>query len=350
MSFVERFGLAHPMVQAGMGGGIAGGRLAGAVSGAGALGTVGILPPDVMAAELALARETAGGSPRATARPPVAANLLVPFTRREHVDACRRAGTPIVVLHGGFDRRLIKALRDSRIFVLQTVGTPDEARRAIADTADGLVVQGREAGGHLVGVEPALTALARVRDAIPATDKPLLLAGGIADAADVKRGLDAGADAVVAGTRFLLTDESGAHAEYKRRVLAAERTVETYLFGLAWPMRHRVVPNAATERWCRGDDMGPALLRAAYRLSAPLARLPLSITGRLVGFQRPAIPLFGPSSALEGRPDRLIDATPLYAGETALRIGSILPAAEAVALLTAESAASSTRSPTIGAS
>jgi nitronate monooxygenase len=345
MSFVERFGLAHPIVQAGMGGGIAGGRLAGAVSGAGALGTVGILPPDVMAAELALAHETAGGSRRA-----IAANLLVPFTRREHVDACRRAGTPIVVLHGGFDRRLTKALRDSRIFVLQTVGTSDEARRAIADTADGLVVQGREAGGHLVGVEPALTALARVRDALPATDKPLLVAGGIADAADVKRGLDAGADAVVAGTRFLLTDESGAHAEYKRRVLAAERTVETYLFGLAWPMRHRVVPNAATERWCRGDEMGPALLRAAYRLSAPLARLPLSITGRLVGFQRPAIPLFGPSSALEGRPDRLIDATPLYAGETALRIDSILPAAEAVALLTAESAGSSTRSPTIGAS
>ena len=31
------------------------------------------------------------------------------------------------------------------------------------------------------------------------------------------------------------------------------RTIETQLFGLGWPMRHRVVPNAATDRWCRGD-------------------------------------------------------------------------------------------------
>jgi NAD(P)H-dependent flavin oxidoreductase YrpB (nitropropane dioxygenase family) len=261
-----------------------------------------------------------------------------------------------VVLHGGFDRRLLAALRDSQIFVFQTVGTPDEARRAIAEGADGLVVQGREAGGHLVGVEPALPALARVRDAMDATDassapnKPLLLAGGIADAADVKRGLDAGADAVVAGTRFLLTDESNAHPEYKRRVLEAQRTIETYLFGLGWPMRHRVVPNAATDRWCRGDDAGPALLRAAYRMSAPLGRLPLSVTGRLVNFQRAAIPLFGPSGALEGMPDRLIESTPLYAGETALRIDSVLPAAQAVALLTGEGAASATESPTIEAS
>jgi nitronate monooxygenase len=365
MSFLERFGLAHPIVQAGMGGGIAGGRLAGAVSGAGGLGTVGILPPEIMAAELALAREVAnggsatatGGSGKAaTAGPPVAANLLVPFTRREHVDTCRRASTPIVVLHGGFDRQLVVALRDSQIFVFQTVGTPDQARWAIAEGADGLVVQGREAGGHLVGVEPALTALARIRDAMAAMDvssapnKPLLLAGGIADAADVKRGLAAGADAVVAGTRFLLTDESGAHPEYKRRVLEAQRTIETYLFGLGWPMRHRVVPNAATDRWCRGDDAGPALLRAAYRLSAPLGRLPLSATGRLVNFQRPAIPLFGPSGSVEGMPDRLIEATALYAGDTALRIDSILPAAEAVALLTASSAASATESPTIEAS
>src|SRR5947199_7688693 len=105
MSFLERFGLAHPIVQAGLGGGIAGGRLAGAVSSAGGLGTVGILPPEAMAAELGLARELAtGGSGEtaavpatalATAGPPVAANLLVPFTRREHVDVCRRAGTPI---------------------------------------------------------------------------------------------------------------------------------------------------------------------------------------------------------------------------------------------------------------
>ena len=45
MSLAERVQLEHPVVQAGMGGGIADGRLAGAVSAAGGLGTVGIFPP-----------------------------------------------------------------------------------------------------------------------------------------------------------------------------------------------------------------------------------------------------------------------------------------------------------------
>jgi hypothetical protein len=42
---LDRLGLEHPVVQAGMGGGVAGGELAGAVSAAGGLGTVGIMAP-----------------------------------------------------------------------------------------------------------------------------------------------------------------------------------------------------------------------------------------------------------------------------------------------------------------
>jgi len=91
-------------------------------------------------------------------------------------------------------------------------------------------------------------------------DCPVLAAGGVADAVDVRRLLDAGAAAAVAGTRFLLTEESAAHGEYKRRVLAAEETLSTMLFGLGWPLRHRVISNAATERWCRADELGPPWL------------------------------------------------------------------------------------------
>jgi nitronate monooxygenase len=344
VTFLEQLGLQHPVVQAGMGGGIAGGELAGAVSAAGALGTVGTMPPDRMAAALARAREVAGAAP-------VAANLLVPFATRAHVDAFRRATVPVVVLHAGVDRQLVDQLRNNGSIVLQTVGTPVQARRALDYGVDALVVQGREAGGHLVGVEPALNALARIRDEVkPAATKPLLLAGGIADAADVERATGAGAVAAVAGTRFLLTEEAAAHAEYKRRVMDAERTVETQLFGFGWPMRHRVVPNAATERWCRAEDLGPRLLRTAYRMSVPIARLPLSITGDLVKFQRAALPLFGPNVLIEGMPGRLADATALYAGETARRLDSIVPAATAVTLLTGAPPAPRPRSPTIRSS
>src|SRR5581483_7778546 len=71
VSLVDQLRLEHPIVQAGMGGGIAGGLLAGSVSAAGALGTVGILPPDSMRKELSHARELAEAKP-------LAANLLVP--------------------------------------------------------------------------------------------------------------------------------------------------------------------------------------------------------------------------------------------------------------------------------
>ena len=307
-----------------MGGGIAGAELAGAVSAAGGLGTVGILPPRTLRAELARARELAGGAP-------VAANLLIPFTTPAHVQACLSARVPAVVLHAGFQRALVERLQAGGALVLHTVGTPEEARHALADGADGLVVQGREAGGHLVGVEPALAALPRVLEVAGAA--PLLVAGGVADAADARRALDAGATAVVAGTRFLLTEECGAHPGYKRRVLSAERTLETQLFGLGWPMRHRVVPNAATERWCRRNPRGPRALLALHAMSTPLQRLPPALLRATIKIQHPALPLFGPAAVVAGTPERLLDAGALYAGETALRVHSVVTAREAVAVL-----------------
>ncbi len=304
-----------------MGGGIAAGMLAGAVSAAGGLGTVGILPPKKFENELDLAYEQSGGRP-------IAANLLVPFTTRAHVEAIARSKARVVTLHGGFDSRLVEQLQEDQACVLATVGTVDEARQALAGGADGLVVQGIEAGGHLVGVEPALEALRRIHDATRSND--LLVAGGIATAADSRQALEAGAAAVVAGTRFLLTAECGAHEAYKQRVIAADRTFETMLFSMGWPMRHRVIPNAATDRWCRDDPHGPRAIRRLASLTSGMRHLPMTIADRFAMTQTPAIPFFGPAAPLAGMPERLVDATALYAGETALRIQSVVPAAVAV--------------------
>jgi nitronate monooxygenase len=67
----------------------------------------------------------------------------------------------------------------------------------------------------------------------------------------------AGAEAVVAGTRLLPSEESHAHPEYKRRLVDARSAALTELFGAGWPdAPHRVVPNAATERRLRRDPHG----------------------------------------------------------------------------------------------
>ena len=326
MDLIDRIGLEHRLVQAGMGGGVAGGRLAGAVSAAGALGTVGMMAPRAFAAALREARRLAPSRP-------VAANLLVPFVRRVHVEACIDGAAALVVFHGGSGERWYGSLRRAGIPILATVGTAVQARRVLAAGADGLVVQGLEAGGHLVGVEPLIDALYRVQEV--AADAPILAAGGVADAADVQLLLAAGAAAAVAGTRFLLTEESRAHPQYKRRVLDADRTLRTLLFGLGWPMEHRVVPNAATDRWCATAELAPGWIRAVGRLSAPLGRaLPLSAMGGLASVQRPHLPLFSPALPLAGMPSESVDRCALYAGETIHRIHDIIPAAEAVARMT----------------
>ena len=324
MDLLDRLELEVPVVQAGMGGGIAGAQLAAAVSRAGGLGTVGISAPGPFAQELRRASELAEGRP-------VSANLLVPYARRAHVRACVDGGVAAVSLFFGFDRQIVDALHAAGIVVLHQVGTVEQARRALADGADALIAQGREAGGHLLATAPLDAFLPRALEA--ANGRPVLAAGGIADARQTQRALQAGAQAVWCGSRFLLTDESRAHDAYKRRALGADRTIETKLFGLTWPERHRVLPNAATERWERGGALAKAgaLATAATR---PLAKvLPLGAAGPLAAVQRVGLPLYGPAPPTRGMPERSLEVMPLYAGACVQAIDRVVPAAEAVRLL-----------------
>jgi nitronate monooxygenase len=314
MSVLERLGVEVPVVQAGMGGGLSRHELAATVSEAGGLGTIAVSGAAEIRRQLAAARALTGK--------PLAVNLLLPFARRDWFDAA--AGADAVVTFWGRPRR-----RTPGVWMHQC-GSLAEAREAHAAGADAAIVQGVEAGGHVRGTTRALELLERVRAALP-PDYPLLLAGGIAEREDVRRALDAGADAAVAGTRFLLAEESRAHPEYRRRLLAADATVLTELFGAGWPAPHRVVANAATERWLSGDPRGPRLNRLLNSLLAPGARyVPAAIQGRMARAQRPGSRLLSPLGPSDDGPANLLDAGPLYAGETVARIAEVKPAAELV--------------------
>ncbi|MDH6195823.1 NAD(P)H-dependent flavin oxidoreductase YrpB (nitropropane dioxygenase family) [Mycobacterium frederiksbergense] len=137
-----------------------------------------------------------------------------------------------------------------------------------------------------------------------------------------------------AGTRFLLTHESGAHPVYRQRIIDADRTIETTVFGLSWPDRHRVIPNAATRRWCHPDGSARRLPAIINRYSAPLSRIPDRGDGALLRLQRPALPFFTPITLTADMPAEWADRAALYAGETALRLNQVTSAAQAVADLT----------------
>jgi NAD(P)H-dependent flavin oxidoreductase YrpB (nitropropane dioxygenase family) len=198
-----------------MGGGLAGAELAAAVSEAGGLGTVGILGPEQLREELAAAR-------RRTDKP-IAVNLLLVLARPAHFEVAEQAD--ILVTFWGRPRR-----RTSRTWIHQ-VGSVEEALEAQRAGADGVIAQGVEAGGHVRGTTKTLELLERVRSAVGA-GYPVLSAGGIADASDAGQRLEAGAEGVVSGTRFLMSEESGGHPAYKQRLIGARETVLTELFGL----------------------------------------------------------------------------------------------------------------------
>jgi nitronate monooxygenase len=314
-SLLERLGVETPVVQAGMGGGLSRHELAAAVSEAGGLGTIAVNGAGAIRRELAAVRALTGR--------PLAVNVLLPFARRDWFAAAAEADA-LVTFWGKPRRRTEGAW-------LHQCGSVEEARRARAAGADGVIVQGVEAGGHVRGTTPGLQLLEEARAALPG-GYPLLLAGGIAASEDVRVALEAGASGAVAGTRFLLAEESRAHAEYKRRLLESEETILTELFGAGWPAPHRVVPNAATERWLGPRRLAPPLLnRVLNNLTAPGARyVPGSLQARMIRAQRPGSRLLSPAGPTDDGPATLVEAGALYAGETVARIGEIRPAAELV--------------------
>lgn len=202
MDLLDRLKLDHPVAQAGMGN-MAPAELAAAVARAGGMGTIGMCAPSVLPVAIDRVRQEAPG--RA-----VVVNLLMPFARVGHIDACIGHGADAVVLAFGGDVELVGRLRTAGIMVLVLVGTEEQAHIARnVWGVDGLIAQGNDAGGHLRG---RIAAQALLPAALGiAKERPVLLAGGVADAIDTRAALDAG------GTERIIA----AHASFRPRVRAS---------------------------------------------------------------------------------------------------------------------------------
>jgi len=138
MSVCEMLGIEHPIVQAPMADVP---QLAAAVSDAGALGMVAL----TWSADVgAVVRETAA----LTARP-FGGNLVLTDDRHDRLEAALEAGLRIVSFFMGDPSGYVKPVHDAGGIVLHTVGTAEEARRAVASGVDVIVAQGWEAGGHV---------------------------------------------------------------------------------------------------------------------------------------------------------------------------------------------------------
>ncbi|MDQ2943111.1 MAG: nitronate monooxygenase, partial [Candidatus Dormibacteraeota bacterium] len=115
------------------------------------------------------------------------------------------------------------------------VGSTAEAIAAEAAGCDFIIAQGFEAGGHIRGTLGLLPLLSSVLGAVSV---PVLAAGGIGSGRSIAAVLAAGAAGVRMGTRFIAAQESNAHPDYVKALIAAraEDSVRTILFHVECPL------------------------------------------------------------------------------------------------------------------
>jgi nitronate monooxygenase len=232
----ELLGIEHPIVEAPLADDP---RLPAAVSNAGALGSVSLWWADDAGD---LVRQTAALTDK-----PFAGNFVLASDQHRRVDQALSAGLRIVSFLMGDPDSYIDSVHDAGGLVMHTVGSAEEARRAVGCGVDIVVAQGWEAGGHVLGRVATLPLVPAVLDAVAPV--PVIAAGGIGDARGVAAVLALGAQAAWLGIRFLLADEMPIHEEYRRRLIAATETdAEWYPTSMRWDGRTLRIARSTTRR------------------------------------------------------------------------------------------------------
>jgi enoyl-[acyl-carrier protein] reductase II len=208
------FNVELPIIQAGM---IwcSGWELASAVSNAGGLGIIGSgsMYPDVL-------REHITKCKQATDKP-FAVNLPMLYPDIDkHIESIIELKVPIVFTSAGNPKTWTKHLQDHGIKVVHVVSSVKFALKAQGAGVDAIVAEGFEAGGHNGRDETTtLCLIPMVKEAI---DIPLIAAGGIGTGRTMLAAMTLGADAVQVGSRFVASEESSAHINFKKTVVDAK--------------------------------------------------------------------------------------------------------------------------------
>lgn len=213
--FTRTFGVAHPIIQAGMSWASSNPALPAAVSNAGGLGVLAAGPMFVEDFRKALR------ALKASTDRPFAVN--VPLYRPqadEILDIVIEEKAPILVASQGGPKKYLDRFKAAGISCIHVVASETHALKALEAGVDAIIAVGGEAGGH--PPPDQVSSLVLVRAIAKAAPKAILIAGGgVADGAGIVAMLALGADAVQLGTRYLATKEASVHEAYKRKVIEA---------------------------------------------------------------------------------------------------------------------------------
>lgn len=149
---------------------------------------------------------------------PYAANLIFKDNNARlepDLDVVIKHRVPIVMASAEPTAEQIARIHAYGGIVLHDVATIEEAKRAVANGADGLIAITTGGGGQGSTMNPFVF----VNEIRQFFKGPLALAGGLATGHDILAAEGLGADFAVMGTRFLATKESRADPAYKQMIV-----------------------------------------------------------------------------------------------------------------------------------
>ncbi len=245
-----------PVIQGGMGVGVSRSKLAGAVAAEGGVGIISTaqigydeegFETDQKACNLKaiekhvrLAKEQANGGLAGV-------NVMVALKDyKEHVRAAVLAGADVVISGAGLPVSLPELVEGSDTKIAPIVSSEKAVRiilklwaRNYKRTADFIVIEGPDAGGHLGFSSEALLhreelnydaeikkIIQTVREYEEKFDQkiPVIVAGGICFGKDVMHALELGADGIQVASKFVATKECDADDAYKEAYIAAQES------------------------------------------------------------------------------------------------------------------------------
>ena len=247
----ELLGIEYPIFQGAMAW-ISFAPLVAAVSEAGGFGIIGgtILNPDQMRAEIRKVREL-------TNRPFGVNIISLAMNMSAMLQVLIEEKVMLATYGTGNPKAIIDTLKPGGVMSFPVVPTVKAALRAEADGADGVIVSGCEAGGH-VGLLASMALLPQARDQVKI---PMVAAGGIADGRGMAAAFALGAEAIQMGTRFIVTRESPAHPNSKAKILAA-KAEDTMVTGHITGLPVRVIRNKMAEEFLHIETTGRSPMEA----------------------------------------------------------------------------------------
>lgn len=202
-----------PIIQGGMAIRLSTAKLAASVANQGGIGLIAAsgMTNDELRYEIRLARSLTSGI--------VGINVMVAARKfSEIVKTAIDEGIDLVVAGAGFSRDMFGLGQESGTPIVPIVSSVKLAKISQRLGAAAIVVEGKEAGGHL-GTDTSVRNL--IPDIRRAVDIPVIAAGGVMNGQDIVDLIKMGANGVQMGTRFAASEESNAAPALKEFYLKA---------------------------------------------------------------------------------------------------------------------------------